>query len=300
MFPVTRLVLAASLAALSSAALAHGRHARAPAPGWEFDPFVVVPLALLLTVFLAGQFRLSRRSKVERHCSWLFVGGWAVLALALVSPLHEGGESSFTLHMIEHELIMLVATLLLAASHAGGILAWGLPAPLRRSLGGAWKQPLTALWRRLTEPVTATMIQSVVLWLWHAPALFDRALRSDGWHIAQHLSFVAASLIFWVAMLNPRRGGYLLSAGCLFVTSLVEGALGALMSLSSSPWYPAYAAMGMSGIGLDPATDQQLAGLVMWIPGGLVHGVAALVLLHRWLSTSEDRQPIAGSATRYR
>jgi cytochrome c oxidase assembly factor CtaG len=192
---------------------------------------------------------------------------------------------------------MLVATLLLAASDAGGVLAWGLPAALRRSLGGSWKRPLTSLWRRLTEPVTATIVQAVVLWVWHAPALFDRALESSGWHVAQHLSFVIASLLFWVAMLNPRRGGYLLSAACLFLTSLVEGALGALMSLSSSPWYSAYAAMGLSGIGLDPTTDQQLAGLVMWIPGGLVHGTAALVLLYRWLSTDARA---AGQASGYR
>src|ERR1043165_9702517 len=99
------------------------------------------------------------------------------------------------------------------------------------------------------------------------------------------MSFIIASLLFWSAMLNPRRGGYLLSAACLFLTSLVEGALGALMALSQSPWYSAYAAMGMSGIGLDPTTDQQLAGLVIWIPGGLIHGGAALWLLYRWLSS---------------
>jgi putative membrane protein len=93
-------------------------------------------------------------------------------------------------------------------------------------------------------------------------------------------------------MLNPRRGGYLLSAACLFVTSLVEGALGALMALSTSPWYAAYAAMGVSGIGLDPTTDQQLAGLVMWIPGGLVHGAAALALLYHWLRTAEERHAL--------
>src|SRR3569623_3047547 len=96
--------------------------------------------------------------------------------------------------------------------------------------------PRASLWRRLTEPMTATVVQAVVLWIWHAPALFDRALRSDGWHAAQHISFVAASLLFWVAMLNQRRGGYLLSAACLFLTTLVEGALGALMSLAQSPW----------------------------------------------------------------
>jgi putative membrane protein len=289
MLPVSRFVGAAVLVG-SSAALAHGRNEHFGAPGWTFDPWVVVPLGLLLLLFLVGRSRLARRSNVPRPRSWLFVGGWAILTLSLVSPLHEGGERSFTLHMGEHELIMLVATLLLAASYAGGTLAWGLPAPLRRALGAGWKAPLAPLWRRLTAPVTATVVQAVVMWAWHAPAFFDRALESRGWHIAQHMSFIVASLLFWAAMLNPRRGGYLLSAACLFLTSLVEGALGALMSLSQSPWYPAYAAMDLSGIGLDPTTDQQLAGLLMWIPGGLVHGGASLVLLYRWLSASEDRE----------
>ena len=286
MLPVKRIT-AAILVALPAAASAHAGHDHVASPGWEFDPLVVIPLVLAMLCFLVGQWRLGQRSNVSRNRSWLFVGGWVVLTLALVSPLHEGGESSFTLHMIEHELIMLVATLLLAASNVGGILAWGLPATARRALGGSWKAPLASLWRRLTDPVTATVLQAVVLWVWHAPALFDRALQNDGWHAAQHLSFVAASLLFWTAMLDPRRGGYLVSAACLFLTTLVEGALGALMSLSESPWYSAYASMGLSGIGLDPTTDQQLAGLIMWIPGGLVHGAAALVLLYRWLSSSE-------------
>ena len=279
--------MALAFAIGSAPALAHAGHEHQGAPGWEFDPFVVLPVTIALAIFLVGRRRLAQRSKVDRPRTWLFLGGWAVLALSLTSPLHEGGERSFTLHMIEHELIMLVATFLLAASHAGGILAWGLPAPVRRALGGGWKAPLASLWRKLTEPVTATVVQAIVLWAWHAPALFDLALDSDVWHSAQHLSFVAASLLFWSAMLDPRRGGYLLSAACLFLTSLVEGALGALMSLSQSPWYSAYAAMSVSGIGLDPTTDQQLAGLIMWIPGGLVHGAAAIALLYRWLSASE-------------
>jgi cytochrome c oxidase assembly factor CtaG len=247
-----------------------------------------MPLALILLLFLVGRWRLGRRSKLPRSRTWLFLGGWLVLTGALVSPLHEGGERSFTLHMIEHELIMLLATLLLAAAGAGGALAWGLPSPLRNALGGRWRLPLAALWRRLTEPITATVLQSLVMWAWHAPALFNRALMSQSWHVAQHVSFILASLIFWRAMLDVRRGGYLVSALCLFLTSLVEGVLGALMSLSASPWYPAYAAMGMSGIGLDPVSDQQLAGLIMWIPGGLVHGAAALAFLYRWLSMNED------------
>ena len=124
-------------------------------------PWVTVPLGLLLLVFIVGQMRLARRSAVDRPFNWQFLGGWAVLILSLVSPLHEGGERSFALHMTEHELIMLVATSLLAASNAGGILAWGLPQPVRRLIGGSWKSPLTNLWKRLTEPLTATLIQAV-------------------------------------------------------------------------------------------------------------------------------------------
>jgi cytochrome c oxidase assembly factor CtaG len=119
--------------------------------------------------------------------------------------------------------------------------------------------------------------------------LFDRALDSFGWHIVQHACFFISSLLFWWAMLHPRGGakGYGASAACLFATSLVGGALGALMSLSSSPWYADYAAMGLTGIGLDPVDDQRLAGLIMWIPGGAFHGIAALVLFYKWLKSSE-------------
>ncbi len=270
----------------ASPGMAHGGHDHGV--GWTLDPVLVVPLAITLIVYVVGWLRLSKRASAPPRGRVLFLSGWTVLTLALVSPLHAGGERSFTLHMIEHELIMLVATLLLAMSGSGGIVAWGLPRPLRQALGGGWKSPLQSLWRRLTEPVTATAIQAAVMWTWHAPILFDRALESSGWHIAQHACFFASSLIFWWAMLHPRRAGYGVSAACLFVTSLIGGALGALMSFSASPWYADYAAMGMSGIGLDPVDDQRLAGLIMWIPGGLVHGLAALALFYKWLKVAED------------
>jgi putative membrane protein len=284
MLGVRFLALAALFVA--APALAHG--AREGALGWTLDPLLTVPLALSLLIYLVGWARLSRRASTPVRPT-LFLSGWAVLTLALTSPLHEAGERSFTMHMIEHELIMLLATLLLAGSGAGGMLAWGLPRALRQSLAGGWKSPLQTLWRRLTEPVTATAIQATVMWVWHAPILFDRALDSFGWHIAQHACFFLSSLLFWWAMLHSRgRGsGYGVSAACLFATSLIGGALGALMSLSSSPWYSDYAAMGMTGIGLDPVNDQRLAGLIMWIPGGLVHGVAAMLLFYKWLKAAE-------------
>jgi cytochrome c oxidase assembly factor CtaG len=263
-------------------------HRHLEALGWTLSPELIIPLGLALIIYLVGWSRLSRRATTPVRPT-LFLSGWTVLTLALISPLHEAGERSFTMHMIEHELIMLPAALLLAASAAGGVLAWGLPRPLRLALAGGWKSPLQSLWRRMTEPLTATTIQAIVMWAWHAPPLFDRALDSFGWHVAQHASFLISSLLFWWAMLHPReRGsGYGVSAACLFATSLVGGALGALMSFSSSPWYADYAAMGMTGIGLDPVNDQRLAGLIMWVPGGLVHGGAALAMFYKWLKASE-------------
>ena len=271
---------------VTTPAQAHGAHEGHL--GWTLDPLLTVPLGLALLIYLIGWSRLSKRASTPVRPA-LFLSGWTVLTLGLTSPLHEAGERSFTMHMIEHELIMLVATLLLAASAAGGVLAWGLPRSLRQSLSGSWKSPLQQLWRTLTEPVTATVIQGVIMWGWHAPALFDRALDSFGWHIAQHACFFLSSLLFWWAMLHPRSraNGYGVSAACLFATSLIGGALGALMSLSSSPWYADYGAMGMTGIGLDPVDDQRLAGLIMWIPGGLVHGAAAVLLFYKWLRASE-------------
>jgi len=283
--------LALTLApALPCPALAHAGHDHHDdAVQWTLSPGVVLPLTLALLLYLVGWLRLAHRSTREmpRRRAGLFFAGWMIMAGALVSPLHAGGERSFALHMIEHELIMLPAALLLVAARPGPVLLWGLPALARQALAPMLRWPL---WRALTAPATATLLQAGALILWHLPALFDRALRSDGWHIAQHASFVGTALLFWWAMLPQRRSDSgLFPAVCLFVTSMVGSGLGALMALASSPWYPAYAAMGTMPLGLSPEADQQLAGVIMWVPGGLFHLGAALVLLGRALRA--NRQP---------
>jgi cytochrome c oxidase assembly factor CtaG len=274
-----RLILAALLVVYPAAAWAHGgAHALgAEQLGWTLDPWLIVPLAATLAIYLIGFARLRRRaSAVHWRGFAFFVGGWTVLAGALISPLHEAGERSFTLHMIEHELIMLVAALLLPLSRPLGVMLWAFPRGMRRALA------FPGLLRYLANPILATALQAIAMWAWHAPPLFERALGHPGWHIAQHLSFLITSLLFWWSVTQtPNRG---LAALCLFVTSIVGGALGALMALSASPWYASYAAMGIMPFGMTPEEDQQLAGLIMWIPGGLVHAGAALLLLARYLS----------------
>lgn len=276
------------LSALAGPAWAH---AAAPGIGWTGDFWITLPLAVSLGLFLAGWRRLGPRAihgaERLRRRGLLFVLGWTVLAGALVSPLHQAGERSFTAHMLEHELLMLAAAPLLVLAEPLAVMVWAFPAAGRRTLGRAVQgAQLPALSRRLTAPVFATLAQAAALWLWHAPTLFDRALQSDGWHVAQHLSFLVTALLFWSAMLTRRPRNPGLAALCLFATSVVSGALGAMMAFAQSPWYAPYAALGMAPLGLTPLEDQQLAGLLMWAPGGAVHVAAALAVIATALRTA--------------
>lgn len=281
------LIAALLLSAFAGPAWAH---AAAPAAGWTWDPWITLPLAVSLGLFLAGWRRLDGRAvrggERLRRRGTLFVIGWAVLAGALVSPLHQAGERSFTAHMIEHELLMLAAAPLLVLAEPLAIMLWAFPSAGRRRIGRMVQgAQFPALSRRLTAPVFATLAQAAALWLWHAPTLFDRALQSDGWHVAQHLSFLVTALLFWSAMLTRRPRNPGLAALCLFATSVLSGALGAMMAFAQSPWYAPYGELGMAPLGLTPLEDQQLAGLLMWAPGGAVHVAAALAVIATVLRT---------------
>jgi cytochrome c oxidase assembly factor CtaG len=272
--------------AAPSAALAHGSESGA----WHPEMSIWVPLLLFLGLYFAGFVRLSRRSgqgrASHRRGAILFSAGWITLAAATGSPLHQAGEHSFLMHMIEHELIMLPAALLLVLARPGPILLWAFPTSVRGTFATIARSGRT-MWASLAAPVAATLIQGAAMWLWHMPPLFDRALDNEAWHIAQHLSFLLSSLLFWWAVAHGRRTSHGLAAFCLFLTSLIGGALGALMAFSTSPWYAPYAALGLTPAGLSPAEDQQLAGLVMWVPGGAFHAAAALYFLYQWLKASE-------------
>ena len=295
MRPLSLALLAALLAA--GPAAAHGAYDPGPAPGWTFDPWITLPLAFAAALFALGWRRLVARSahggpRLARRAG-LFAAGWLILAGALISPLHQAGERSFAAHMLEHELLMLAAAPLLVLSEPLAVMLWAFPHTARQVLAAAARSSAVAQpWRALTAPVPATLLQAAALWLWHAPALFERALENNGWHISQHLSFLLTALLFWSAMLHRSAGRAadparrLLAVVCLFATALVSGALGAIMAFSQSPWYGAYARLGMTPFGLTPTEDQQAAGLLMWIPGGLAHAIAALIIVAALLSAS--------------
>jgi len=273
-------------------ALAHA-HGAADSPSEELP--VILPLAVTLIWYGIGAARLAARGDIRAHLPQItmFGAGWLILAAALLGPLHDLSERSFTAHMIEHELLMLIAAPFLALSRPIGIFLWALPPRARTGIAGtARAQPFSLVWKFITAPGIATILQIVALWIWHAPALFDRALESEGWHAAQHASFIFSALIFWWAIVRHGHGTRRAAAAALwlFITSTASGALGALMAFSQSPWYEGYRQLASGALlpgGLTAVEDQQLAGLIMWIPGGLVHFGAALWFAMRALRGSE-------------
>ena len=126
--------------------------------------------------------------------------------------------------------------------------------------------------RFFSDPLVAWTAHAAAIWLWHLPSSFDAALGSEAWHFVQHASFLASALIFWWTIAARADLAALVS---LFSTMVYTGALGALLAFARAPWY--------AGFGLD---DQQLAGLIMWVPAGLAYPAAALFIASRWLRRS--------------
>jgi putative membrane protein len=260
---------------------------------WSFDPAVVIGLGLTGGLYLRGIAALWRSAGAGhgvRHWEAAsFAGGWFLLLVALVSPLHQLGSVLFSAHMVQHELLMVAAAPLLVLGHPLIAFVWSLPMKWRRRLGDWSAVPLVrGTWALLTLPLMAWTLHAIAIWLWHAPAFFQATLDSELVHTLQHISFLGTGLLFWWALLRGRNGriGRPAAVLYLFTTSVHTTVLGALLTFSSSSWYPIYAP-GTATWGLSPLEDQQLAGLIMWVPAGLVYLIAALAIASSWLREPE-------------
>jgi putative membrane protein len=263
---------------------------------WGRDPFIIAGLILTAWLYWKGLRRVwkesSARGRLARKWeAWAFVAGWLALFVALISPLHPWGEVLFSAHMTQHEVLMLVAAPLLVLGRPLVPFLWALPASWRTKVGAAGKEKkFKSAWRTLTNPLVAWAIHAAALWMWHAPTLFQATLQSDLVHTAQHLSFLGSALLFWWALIHGQRGlmGYGAAVLYMFTTSIHSGVLGALLTFARSVWYPAYATTTASW-GLTPLEDQQLGGLIMWVPAGLVYIIAGMALMVGWMRESERR-----------
>jgi len=262
---------------------------------WSFEPLVVLSLALTAVLFATGLHRLWRQAPKRRSIrTWealCFAGGWLALFVALVSPVHAWGRVLFSAHMSQHEILVLVGAPLLVLGRPLIAFLWSLPLEWSRGLGNLGKITwINRIWRTLTIPLVAWLLHAIALWIWHVPLLFDATLHSETVHTLQHLSFLLSALLFWWALIHGPQGamGYGAAVLYLFTTSVHSGTLGALITVAGSVWYPSYAGLTASW-GLTPLEDQQLGGLIMWIPAGLVYVIAGLALFAGWLREADLR-----------
>jgi putative membrane protein len=258
------------------------------------EPAVLVPLLLSGWLYARGVRALWRNAGaghgVGRWEVAAFAAGWATLALSLVSPLHQLGGVLFSAHMAQHELLMVVAAPLLVLGRPVIPFVWALPFSWRRLLGG-WSasSPVSTTWTLLTLPSVAWALHALAIWLWHAPSFYQATLSSEAVHTVQHLSFVGTALLFWWAVLHG-VGSRLARPSAviyLFTTAAHTSLLGALLTFSPRLWYPLYDSTTIPW-GLTSLEDQQLAGVIMWVPAGVSYLLAALALAATWL-----REPAA-------
>ncbi|MDB5484990.1 MAG: hypothetical protein JWR29_894 [Tardiphaga sp.] len=269
-------------------ASAHGLNDDTGGPEWTFDPWVVTPLAVFGLLYAIGIVKLSRqsgrgRTKFAGRVALGLTGG-ATLAAALMSPLHWLGEHIFTFHMIEHEIVMAVSAPLLVAARPLATVMWGLPHHARRLVGtGLAARTMRMAWEWLTRGTSASILHAVAIWGWHVPGLFDAAVTDVALHRQQHFSFFITAVLFWWSVLwRSSRGA---AAWYIFVTMMHTGILGALMALAPRVLYTAQTQAARSW-GLTPLEDQQLAGIVMWIPAGTIYAGAALTMAALWVARS--------------
>ena len=276
-----------------------GDTSRALLGAWDWEPGIVVPLVIFAVLYTRG-LRLLWDEHVGRGIRrWeaaSFAIGWLVTALALLSPLHALSEQLFSAHMVQHELLMVVAAPLLVVGRPLVPMLWAFPSAARRRIGRVGRRRgLKSAWHFMSLPLVAFFIHGAAIWLWHVPTLFQATLTSDAVHALQHLSFLGTALLFWWTIIQGHAPGgraravsFGVAVLLLFGTALHSGALGALLTFSRGVWYPVYA-NAAAAWRVTPLEDQQLAGLIMWIPATFAYLVAALTLFASWLRASEER-----------
>ena len=215
-----------------------------------------------------------------------FGAGLATVVVALVPPLERLAGERLWAHMVQHVTLVAVAAPLLVLGNPMATLPWALPAD--------WRGRVSPVGRRLSFghathygalAGVAFGLHTLALWAWHVPGPHEAALRSEFLHALEHASLFATALFFWwVVVGSGRRSLYAPGVLVTFAAALQGSALGALMTLAASPWYPSYA----GGSGLTRLEDQQVAGVVMWGPCGAIYTLAGVLLFAAWIRRPES------------
>jgi putative membrane protein len=262
---------------------------------WTLSPLVVPLLLLSGALYAVGVrriwSRLGRGGGVRRWEAAAFAAGWLSLWIALVSPLDALSDILFSAHMAQHEILMVVAAPLLVLGRPFLPVLWAVPARAREAYGAWARRPLVrSAWSWLSAPFVVLVLHALAVWIWHAPLLFQAALRDETVHGLQHLCFFWTAALFWWSLVQGGYGrlGYGVAVLFVFATSVHTSVLGALLTFAGQLWYPLYAGRSEPW-GVSPIDDQHLAGLYMWVPSGLTFVVLGLALVAAWIGEAERR-----------
>jgi putative copper resistance protein D len=300
MDPMRRLAPALALALLAAApaaVLAHGETAPTPAfPSvlldWRFDPLVVLGIGVTAVAYLWAVRAVNRahpRNPHPRSRTWCFLAGLAAIGLALSSPIEAYEGALFSVHMIQHLLLMLVAPPLLLA---GGPITLTLRAA-RPSVRGRLLWVLhSPVLKAISFPVVTWVLFAAVNWGWHFSTLYDEALENQLLHYVQHATFLGAALLFWWPVIGvdpgPWRMPYPARLFYLFLALPQNSFLGVALLSAGTVLYPHYVT-NVRGWGPTPLEDQQLGGILMWVAGDIAFLIGMAVVIWAWLRHEERR-----------
>ncbi|HEV2249316.1 MAG TPA: cytochrome c oxidase assembly protein [Candidatus Limnocylindria bacterium] len=234
----------------------------------------------------------------------LFLLGLVALVAALASPIDPLALELFSVHMVQHMLLLVVAAPLLLAGGPVRPLLRGLPSAVRRTVVRALARntAFSALVHLLRHPLVAAALYVAGLYAWHIPVLYDAAVENMTIHVLEHSWFLVTALLFWSVVIDPVPFRATLPYAARIPFLLLVGAaqntiLGGLLAFSDRPFYRPYLET-TAKYGLDPATDQRLGGAIMWVPGDLIFLAAASFAFFLWLQSEEQAQRLRESGQR--
>lgn len=252
---------------------------------FSLDPGPIL-ICLALTGLYVARWRRVRAANGPRGAGVgrlvLWLSGVLTIAVALISPIDALADQVFAIHMVQHLLLIDIAPILLIA----GLTKILLRPVARRVL------VLERALGPIAHPAFAVVLYVGLMWLWHAPALYDAALRHPLVHSLEHTCFMTAGLLYWWHLLSPVRGRHLTGlapVAYMATTKILVGALGIGLTFAPTSLYAFYE-HGAHVWGLSPHTDQELAGAVMAIEQSVVMGIALAYFFVRALEESEREE----------
>jgi putative copper resistance protein D len=278
-------------------ALGHGASAPPPQlPGilllWRAEPLALGGLAVAAAAYFWAAREVNRGHPGHPHPArrgWFFGAGLVTLALALVSPIEAYEGQLFSVHMVQHMLIELMAAPLLLA---------GAPVTLAlRAASPSWRRRLLAILQSraihmVSFPIVAWLLFAGVNWGWHFSILYNEALENPWLHYVEHATFLAAALLFWWPVLgvdpSPWRMPHPVRLLYLFLAMPQNSFLGVALLSAGTVLYPHYVT-NLRSWGPTPLDDQRLGGTLMWVGGDLAFLAAMAVVIAGWMRY-EDRR----------